>query len=150
VGPLVVVEDDDQALGPGDGNMVEGLVGHATREGTVTDDGHGPAGVVGEGVAQGVAEGRGGVAVLDEVVGRLGPARIAGEPTRVPESVEVGGAAGEDLVDVCLMPDVPDETVLRRVERAMQGDRQLDHSEVRGEMAAGHGDLLEDELPDLL
>src|SRR5690606_14205642 len=32
----------------------------------------------------------------------------------------------------------------------MQSDRQFDHSEVRGEMTAGHGDLREDELPDLL
>ena len=45
--------------------------------------------------------------------------------------------AGEHLVDVALMADVEDELVLRRVEDAMQRDGQLDHAEIRPEMAAG-------------
>ena len=45
--------------------------------------------------------------------------------------------AGKHLVDVALVADVEDELVLRRVEDAMQRDGQLDHAEVRSEMAAG-------------
>ena len=45
--------------------------------------------------------------------------------------------AGKHFVDVTLVADVEDKLVLRRVENAMQRDGQLDHAEIRPEMAAG-------------
>ena len=47
-------------------------------------------------------------------------------------------AAGEDLVRVGLMADVPDQPVVRRVEDVVQRHRQLDHAQAGTEMAAGH------------
>ena len=46
-------------------------------------------------------------------------------------------APGKHLVDVALVADVEDKLVLWRVENAVQRDRQLDHTEIRTEMAAG-------------
>ena len=44
-------------------------------------------------------------------------------------------------MDVALMPHVKNEAVARRVEHAVDGDGQLHHTEVRGEVPAGARDL---------
>src|SRR5690349_15599374 len=44
-------------------------------------------------------------------------------------------AAGEYLVSVRLVADVPHDTVVRRIEHVMQRDRQLDRSQVGRQMA---------------
>jgi hypothetical protein len=46
-------------------------------------------------------------------------------------------AAGQDLVGVGLVADVPDQPVVRRVEDVMQGDGQFDRAEVGRQVAAG-------------
>ena len=85
---------------------------------------------------------------LDDVVRALGPLRIAGEATAGTELREVL-TAGEQLVDVRLVPGVEDDGVVRRVEDAVQGDRQLDHAEIGAEVAAGARDVLDQELAHL-
>src|SRR5690606_6048358 len=52
-------------------------------------------------------------------------------------------AAGEDLVRVGLVADVPDDAVVGRVVHRMQGDGQFDHAQARAEMAAGLADRLD-------
>ena len=47
-------------------------------------------------------------------------------------------AAGEHLVRIPLVPDVPHELVARRVEAVVQRDRQLDDAESGADVAAGH------------
>ena len=42
-----------------------------------------------------------------------------------------------DLVRIGLMADVPDDTVVRRVEHVVQRNRQLDDTKAGAEMAAG-------------
>jgi hypothetical protein len=46
-------------------------------------------------------------------------------------------AAGQDLVRIGLVADVPDQPVGGRVEDIVQGHRQLDDAQSRSEMAAG-------------
>jgi hypothetical protein len=58
--------------------------------------------------------------------------------------------AREKFVDVTLMADIEDKLVLGRVEDAMEGDGQLDHSEIRPEMAADGGRVLIGEDADKL
>ena len=53
--------------------------------------------------------------------------------------------AGQDLVRIGLVADVPDEPVVRRVEDVVQRDRQLDRAEVRRQVAAGLRDALQHE-----
>ena len=48
--------------------------------------------------------------------------------------------AGEDLVRIGLVADIPDQPVARRVEDVVQRDRQLDDAEPGAEMAAGDRD----------
>ena len=59
-------------------------------------------------------------------------------------------AAGEDLVGIGLVADVPEDLVRGRVEQAVQRDRQLAGAEVGAEVAADLTDRVDDQLADLL
>ncbi len=87
--------------------------------------------------------------VLDDVVDRLGLARVAGQAALLAQLVEARGAAGDDLVHVGLVPGVEDDPVLRGVEDPVQRQGQLDDAEVGAEVAAGAGDLADQEVADL-
>ena len=89
------------------------------------------------------------MAVLDPVVGRLGPGGIARQPTRLAQCGEPEPPAGHDLVDVGLVAGVPEDGVARGVEDPVQGEGQLDDAEVGAEVAAGERHRLDDEAPDL-
>ena len=52
-------------------------------------------------------------------------------------------AAGQDLVRIALVADVPDQAVARRVEEPVQRNRELDDAEARAEMAARCRDRLD-------
>ena len=103
----------------------------------------------GLGDAVGPGQGGGGVGVLDHVVLGLGPARVARQAALLLELAEVV-PAGEQLVDVGLVAGVEDDGVPGAVEDAVQRDGQLDDAEVGAEVAAGLGDRLDEEVPDLL
>jgi hypothetical protein len=90
------------------------------------------------------------MAVLHEIVLGLIRTRIAGETAGMAQGVEATGATGEQLVNVCLVPDIPDETVAGRIEDPVQGDRQFHDPQIGGKVATGPRDFLEDENPDLL
>ena len=58
--------------------------------------------------------------------------------------------AGEDLVRVCLVADVPEDLVAGRVEHAVQRDGELAGAEVGAEMTADLADRVDDVGPHLL
>jgi hypothetical protein len=139
---VVVVEDDDQAL-CGVDRRVHRLVGHARAHRAVAD--HGDDAVV---LALGVARraeaerrrDRGGrVGRAEGVVDALGPLGEARQPAALAQGLDAVAAAGEDLVRIGLVADVPDDDVLGRLEHVVQGHGQLDHAQARAQMAAGHG-----------
>ena len=66
------------------------------------------------------------------------------------DRVEPVAAAGEHLVRVGLVADVPEDLVARRVEQAVERDRQLAGAEVGAEVAADLADRVDDQLADLL
>lgn len=137
----------------GGGDVVQRLPGHASGEGSVTDDRDDVVVLLQDlvrlGEAVGPAEDGGGVRVLDDVVLGLGLRGVAGEAALHLELREVL-APGEELVDVALVAGVPEDLVLRGVEHPVQGDGQLDHTEVGAEVPAGLGDGVHEERPDLV
>ncbi len=154
VGALVVVDDDDERAVLGLGDVVERLPGHAAGERAVADDRDdvvvlAAEDLVGLREAVGPAQDGGGVAVLDDVVLGLRLRGVAGQAALHLQLREVL-APGEQLVDVGLVPRVPQDAVLGRVEDAVQGDRELDHAEVGAEVAAGLGDGVDQEGADLV
>ncbi len=77
----------------------------------------------------------------ERIVGRFLALGEAREAVLLADAEHPVAPPGEDLVRISLVADVPDQTVLRRVEDIVQRDGQLDHAEPRTEMAAGdrHG-----------
>ena len=82
----------------------------------------------------------------ERVVFALGALGEAGEAAALAQRADAVAAAGEDLVRIGLVADVPDQPVARRVEDVVQRHRQLDHAKPGAEMAAGDRDGV-DRLP---
>ena len=58
------------------------------------------------------------------------------ESVALPDFPDFVAAAGEDLVGVGLVADVPNDPVFRRLEDIVQGNRKLDNAKPRAEMPA--------------
>ena len=56
---------------------------------------------------------------------------------------------GQNLVRVRLMPDVPDQPVVGRIEYIVKRNRELDRAEIRGEVASSLGHRFNQESPQL-
>ena len=76
----------------------------------------------------------------ERIVFALGALGETGQPAALADGADAVAPAGENLVRVSLMPDVPDQPVGRRVEDMVERDGQFDHAKPRAEMAAGLGD----------
>ena len=74
----------------------------------------------------------------------------AGEPAALAERADAVAPAGQDLVRIGLVADVPDEPVARRVEDVVQRDGELDHAEPGAEMPARDGDGVDGLAPQLV
>ena len=79
----------------------------------------------------------------ERVVFAFGALGEAGQPAALADGADAVAAAGEDLVRIGLVADVPDQLVARGVEDVVQRDGQLDHAEAGAEMAAGLGDRVD-------
>ena len=129
-------------------DLVEGFQGGPAGQASVPDDGDDVVvlllPVPGHRHAQGGREGRRGVAGIERVMRALLAAGKTEQSIEETEAAEPVPPAGEDLVGVALVTDVPDELVARRVEDVVKGQRQLDDPEVRGEVAPVPGDRGDD------
>ena len=85
----------------------------------------------------------------ESVVLAFDAAGKAGNAAPLPELCHAFAAAGQDLVRIRLMTDVPHQAIARRIEDVMQRDRQLHRTEVGRQMAAGPADRAYDEFAQL-
>ena len=145
---VVVVEDDDEA-GMQRAGVVHRLVGHAGTHRAIADDGNDMAVVLDaacglEVAAHGHAEAGGdrggGMGGTEGVVFALRAPGEAGEATPLAQGADPVAPAGQDLVGVALVADIPDQAVIRGVEGGVDGECEFDDAERGAEMAAGGGD----------
>src|SRR5699024_3221965 len=97
----------------------------------------------GLGHAIGPGQRRGCVRTLHPVVLALGTAGVSGQPTLGLDGVELVNSPGHELVHIGLMTRVEDHRVARRLKYPVDGQGQLNNTEVRSEVAAvarGRGD----------
>ena len=137
----VVVEDHQQvrfrvhATG-----MVERLEGHTGGHRAIADHRDHAArvalGLQRDGHAQRGGDRGGRMADAKGVVIAFLAARERRHAATALHRVDGVAAAGEDLVRIALVADVPDQAIHRRVVEVVQGDGQLDHAQARTEMAA--------------
>ena len=62
--------------------------------------------------------------------------------------IEAVPSSGQNLMGVRLMPDVPDQLVLRKIQHTVQRDRQLHDTEIGRQMTAVLADLFNEKRPD--
>ncbi len=72
------------------------------------------------------------------------------QPVVLADRRQALAAAGEDLVGVGLVADVPEDLVAGRVEQAVERDGELAGAEVGAEMAADLADRVDDVFAHLL
>ena len=149
----LVVVDDDQHLGLALADVVERLEREPAHQGRIADDDRDPleavAQVAGLRQALGDRQAGPGVTAVEDVVGRLRPAREAADAVELAQGSEPLEAAGQELVRVGLVTGVPDDPIARRLEQPVQGDGQLDDAERRSEVTAGARHGPDDRVPDL-
>ena len=157
---VVVVENDDQPLVARAG-IVHRLVGHAGRHRAVADHGNDIVSlaleIAGDRHAKCGRNRRRRMRGAEGVIFAFGTLGEPGQAAALPQRADTVSPAGENLVRVGLVADVPDQSVRRRVKDIVERDRQLDHAKPCTEMAAGPGDgvdhlvaQLVGELPELL
>ena len=153
VRPAVVVDDDHEVAGVVVGDVVERLPRHAAGERAVADDGDDVAVALRRSSrtpsrCRRPTRASSTRASTRRRRARLGALRVAGEAAGLAQRRE-SWRAGQELVHVRLVAGVEDDRVARRVEHPVDGDRQLDHAEVRAEVTAGLRDVLDEDFADL-
>ena len=152
---LVVVEDDEHVFVE-TGGIVERLEHDPRGKGPVADDGHRLAALFGvDQIVSGLEAQHGRdagprVPGDEQVINTLCRVRVAHQAPLAADRVELRIAPGHELMRVNLMARVPDQPVLREVEHLMQGDAQLDHAEVAGEVRRAVADDLAQRIADFL
>ena len=141
--PLVIVENADKFFG-GVANVIERLEGDTVGQGGVAEDADDIFVRAFFVARRGHAE-RGGkrgarVAGAVAIVRAFGAQREAVQAVRGANGVKAIFAPGEQLVNVDLVADVPDEFILGSLEHAMQREGQFDDAEIRPEMPAVFGE----------
>jgi hypothetical protein len=144
---VVVVQDHQQADVLGDARVVQRLEGHAGAHRAVADHRDRvalrPLVARGDRHAERRRDRRRRVRGAERVELALRAAREARDPAVLPQVRHALAPAGEDLVRVGLVADVPHQAIVGRVEHVMQRDGQLDRAEVRAEMSARLRDRLQ-------
>jgi len=75
----------------------------------------------------------------ETVIFAFGALGEAGQAAALAQRPDPLAAGGQNLVRIGLVPNVPDQPVLGRIEQIVQGDSELDDPESGAEMAASDG-----------
>jgi hypothetical protein len=146
--PLVVVQDDEEALAAGRG-VVQRLEGDPRAERRVADERDDLRRVLlvraRERQPERERDRRARVSRVEQVVVGLPRVREAAQAVRLPQRAEAIAAAGQQLVRVGLVADVEDQPIPPEVEDVVERGRDLDRPEVRAEVAARPLDRVEQE-----
>ncbi len=65
----------------------------------------------------------------------------------LPQGMEILASTGNHFVGISLMPDIPDQPVMRCIKDVMKGEGQLDDTKTWSEVAAGSGDTVNEGHP---
>ena len=76
----------------------------------------------------------------ERVIFAFGALGETGQAAALAQGPDAVAPAGEDLVWIGLVPDIPDQPVPRRIEHMMQRDRQFDDAEAGPKVPTGDRD----------
>src|SRR5690348_7131138 len=78
-----------------------------------------------------------GVGGSEAVVFALGTLCETRQATAGPQGPDAVAPPSQDFVRICLMTDIPDQFVFRRIKNVMQRYGQFDHAETSAQVTAG-------------
>ena len=135
---VVVVENDEQIIGSGR-SVVQSLKSQTTAHGAIPDYGNDIAVglsffLKGNRHSQGSRNGIGSMAAGKAVVLALFGRRERTDAMQFPVGRKTFSSAGQNLVPVCLMPHVPHNTVVRRIENIMKRHGQFNDPQTRSKV----------------
>ena len=78
----------------------------------------------------------------ERVIGALGTLGETRQSARLAQGADALAPTGEDFVWIGLMADIPDQSVVGRVENMVDGDRQFDNAKTSPQMPARHGNRI--------
>src|SRR4029077_7067338 len=137
--PLVVVENDDEALGMRF-DIVERFVADSTGERGVARDYDNvfiaAAQISSHSHAETSGKRRASMTGPVAIVFAFRAQKKSVEALELPHRMKTIEAASKNLMDVALMTDVHDKAVSRRIEDTMQSNGQFDHAEIGSQMPA--------------
>ncbi len=90
------------------------------------------------------------VSGAERVVFRLVTAKKSAQSAKLFDRVKLVAPSGEDLVRICLMPDVPDKPIVRSVKNIVHRDRKLDSAQRCSGVSADTRASIDNELPNLV
>ena len=147
---LVVVENDDQPL-LDLADMVQGFQGHAAGQGSVADDGDdmkfSTLAVAGNGQARGKTERGRGMTGVQNIVFTFIAVGKTQQAVFFADGEYPVAAAGDDLVGIALVADIPDDLVSRGIENPVQGQGQVDNPQVGRQVPAVARNHLDQQVP---
>ena len=151
---VVVVEHHQQARIALDAGVVERLERHAGRHGAVADDGHRLAVFALLPRRHRHAKGGGnagrGMGSAKGVVFAFFTTRKARDAAQLAQRWHALAPTGQDLVRIGLVPHIPHQPVVRRVENVVQGDGEFHRAEVGAEVTPGARHVLQHTLAHLV
>ena len=129
-GHAVVVENHQQ-VAFGSSGVVQAFECHTPCHGPVSDDGDMlpvffPLQVGCDGHSQGRRDGSGRMPCAESIVFAFVARGESAQTAQATDGRELLLASGQNLMAVSLMPHIPDDTVVGRIENIMQGHGQLD------------------------
>ena len=150
-----VVVQNDQHVGVFHAAVVQPFKGQTSGHGPIANHSHVLCAAfaivaAAHGHAQRRTDARAAVAHAKGVVGALAPLGESREAFVLAVGVEVVATPCQNLVAIGLVPHIPNDLVLRGVERIVQGNRQLNHPQTRPKMSALFRHHIDDELPELI
>ena len=84
------------------------------------------------------------MATDEGIVLALATARETAQSAQLAIRSECVATLGDDLVGVGLVPNVPNQLIVRRIEHVMEGGSQFDRTQARSQMSRIYGTLFDD------
>ena len=137
---VVVVEDHHQPIARCFG-IVHRLIGHARRHRAIADHRDRLARLVCQPPRHRKTQRRrdrgGRMRRAERIIFAFAAPGEPAQPAALPQRAHLPAPPGQNLVRIGLMPDIPDQPIMRRIEHMVQRHGQFDYPQPGAEMAAG-------------
>src|SRR6202140_3707744 len=88
------------------------------------------------------------MAPAQKLINALLAPQVAGKPSKLADSMKTLAPPGQQFMHIRLVPNIPDQQIIGRIEDVVQSHRQFYNAEVRSQVSAFYRNLFDDLPPD--